>query len=300
MSSRSSPLNVVLALLQWAALFTIPQLLRPYWSNYLSYMGGEWAANVYGNAMVSGLTLLCLNTFYYILYILRSPTVEAYRISAKDWPWILTASSTPAEIEAARTFDGVVRRGALLALFNLALAVPFGAIGYDGVKALGYSAAVETFPSAFTMAMQLGAFIVIEDALFYAGHRLLHHPRLYSHVHKVHHAFSHSVSIAATATHPLEYLLSNVLPFVAGPTLLGAHCATIYLWTLFRSAETVVHHSGYDFPFTLFSVLPFQGSALEHDLHHSKNTGNFGSMFIIWDTVFGTRIQVKEKEKKTI
>ena len=25
-----------------------------------------------------------------------------------------------------------------------------------------------------------------------------------------------------------------------------------------------------------------------HNYHHLKNTGNFGSMFVIWDSIFGT------------
>jgi sterol desaturase/sphingolipid hydroxylase (fatty acid hydroxylase superfamily) len=85
-------------------------------------------------------------------------------------------------------------------------------------------------------------------------------------------------------------MVSNVGPFVAGPTLLGAHQATIWVWTIYRTAETVFHHSGYELPGTMYSLLPFQSGAREHDLHHSSNVGNFGSMFIFWDTVCGTRI----------
>jgi sterol desaturase/sphingolipid hydroxylase (fatty acid hydroxylase superfamily) len=286
---RSSWPHYFVASMQWILLLSLPQFLRPYWPAFISSVG-EWRANVLGNVAVSAGTLLVLNLFFYMCYKMRFPSVEKYRISSKDWPWILSEKSSSAEKEAARTFDAVVRRGLGLAVLNLAISIPLGAFSFDNVKALGYSAAAETFPSAFVMALQLVAFIVIEDALFYTGHRLLHHPSIYAHVHKVHHAFTFSVSIAATATHPIEYIVSNVLPFVAGPTLLGAHCATIYLWTLYRTAETVFHHSGYDFPFMLFNLLPFQGSAVEHDLHHSINTGNFGSMFTVWDSLLGTKI----------
>ena len=236
-----SPLHVALALGQLFALLAAPQLLwRPRWAAFVDFVGGERAANVYGNAAVATAVLVLLNAFFYALYRARSPAVERFRVVARAWPW----DGAPAE---AAAFAAVVRRGAALAALNAALAVPLGAAGYAGVKALGYSAAADAFPSALAMAAQLALFIAMEDVLFYIGHRALHHPAVYAHVHKVHHAFTRSVSIAATATHPVEYILSNVLPFVAGPTLAGAHCATIYVWTIFRVGETVFHHSGYDF-----------------------------------------------------
>ena len=119
---------------------------------------------------------------------------------------------------------------------------------------------------------------------------------MYAHIHKVHHQFTFSVSIAATATHPVEYLFSNVLPFVAGPTLLGAHCATIYVWLIYRMGETMAHHSGYDFPWSMFTLLPFQGDARAHDLHHAAGggvaprSGNYGSFTKLWDRLGGTQL----------
>ena len=283
-------IHKTLALTQWVALFTLPQLLwKPHWSAYLSLIGGERAANVYGNAALTALLLLLGNSVFYVIYKLRWDFFERHKVQRNTpWPW-----DSPS---AAPRFLTTVRQGALLAALNVALSVPLGALSYANVKALGYSGAAAAFPSAFTMAWQLALFILLEDTLFYWGHRLLHQPwALYSSIHKVHHAFTHSVCVAATATHPVEYILSNVLPFVAGPTLVGAHCATIYVWLIYRMGETMAHHSGYDFPWSMFTLLPFQGSAEEHDLHHSQNTGNYGSMFTVWDTLMRTRIEEKEE-----
>ncbi len=248
----------LVAVSQLILLLAVPQLLwRPRWGSFLAFIGGEKNANVFGNAAVSGAMLLILNAFFYALYKLELPAVEAFRISKKAWPW--KEEGWSAAQRAA--FRGVVLNGALLAALNLALTIPLGWASYAGAVKLGYSAKEADFPSAATMAWQLVVFVLIEDALFYWGHRTLHESAvLYKSVHKLHHAFNYSVSIAATATHPLEFILSNVVPFVAGPTLLGAHCATIYMWIIFRMGETIFHHSGYDFPFTLWSLLPFQGS----------------------------------------
>ena len=43
------------------------------------------------------------------------------------------------------------------------------------------------FPELHVVLAQLAACIIIEDAAFYWVHRLLHHPKLYRHCHKVHH-----------------------------------------------------------------------------------------------------------------
>lgn len=282
--------HTLLAALQVAALLALPQLLwRPHWQAFLDLIGGEKFANVFGNALLSTAVLVLLNAAFYVLYKLELPAVEQFRVTtARPWPWRSASAAERARFAAA------VRGGAALSALNVALTVPLGWVSYAGAVRLGYSGEAETFPGAATMAWQLLVFILIEDTLFYWSHRLLHSvPFLYAHVHKVHHRFTHTVSIAATATHPLEYALSNVVPFVAGPTLLGAHCATLYVWIIFRVGETVFHHSGYDFPGTLWSLLPGQGSALEHDLHHSANTGNYGSMFVLWDTLCGTRIIAK-------
>ena len=275
---------------QLALLLALPQLVwRPLWPAWLAAVGGEKNANVLGNAALTTLLLLVLNAGFYALYKLQLPAAEAHRvIKTRPWPW-----ASPSADERAR-FGATVRAGAALTALNVALTLPLGWLSYPNIVALGYSASVAAFPSAATMAWQLLVFIILEDTLFFWGHRSLHHPAVYAHVHKVHHRFNHSVSIAAVATHPVEYILSNVVPFVAGPTLLGAHCATIYVWIIYRVGETVFHHSGYDFPCTLWSLLPFQNSAEEHDLHHSVNTGNYGSMFYVWDRVCGTHIAAKE------
>ena len=273
-----------IALLQLCALFILPQYVwKPYWGAYLAWIGGERNANIYGNAIVSTLVLLLQNLCYYCFYIACNPWVESFRIG-KQWPW-----ESPKE-EARAEFAETARNGFLLTLLNVALTIPLGYLSYGDAKRLGYSAAVETFPTAFTMVWQMMVFMLIEDALFYWGHRTLHHPSIYSYIHKVHHKFNYTVSIAATATHPVEYIVSNVLPFVAGPTLLGAHCATMYAWILFRVSETVVNHSGYNFPWTMFTILPLQGTAKDHDDHHSKQVGNFGSLFSHWDRIMGTHI----------
>jgi sterol desaturase/sphingolipid hydroxylase (fatty acid hydroxylase superfamily) len=288
-----SAVCTVIALCQWVALLAIPQLLRPYWGAYLALMGGERSANILGNFLVSSTVLLFNNLFYLALYRAQLPFFESFSIN--PWPWM---SPKP---EVVAHFTATVWKGTGLTVLNALLTLPLGWLSYSGAKHLGYSGAVDTFPSVFTMAWQLVVCMLVEDLLFYWGHRTLHHPSIYSQIHKVHHAFYYTVAVSATATHPVEYILSNVIPFVAGPTLLGSHCITIYAWILLRVGETTVNHSGYSLPWSMYELLPFQGSAEDHCLHHSAGggvdrSGTFGSLFTFWDTVCGTHLEKHEKK----
>jgi sterol desaturase/sphingolipid hydroxylase (fatty acid hydroxylase superfamily) len=51
-------------------------------------------------------------------------------------------------------------------------------------------------------------------------------------------------------------------------------------------------HAGYDFPWSMFGVLPLEVSPAYHDYHHSHMMdGNFSGNFSIWDTLLGTNVK---------
>ena len=83
-------------------------------------------------------------------------------------------------------------------------------------------------------------------------------------------------------------LSRTVIPFTAGPLLFGCHYWTLWQWMILRVGETVEGHSGYEFAFSPFRLLPMSGSSTGHDFHHSHNVGNFGSFFSYWDRLCGT------------
>ena len=70
----------------------------------------------------------------------------------------------------------------------------------------------ESFPSYFEIMGQILFMMIMEDSSFYWGHRLLHTPFFYKRIHKIHHEFNNTISIAAVYAHPLEYLLGNSVP----------------------------------------------------------------------------------------
>ena len=146
-------------------------------------------------------------------------------------------------------------------------------------------------PSFATVAWQLVFSLLVEDTMFYWTHRALHHRFVYRHVHKLHHRYTTPVVIATEFAHPIEYFVANSAPVLMGPLLLCGtmHCATWWFWLIIRLSEAVDGHCGYELPFSPFGVAwPLRPSGAEHDWHHSKNVGNFGSLLVLWDEICGT------------
>lgn len=132
--------------------------------------------------------------------------------------------------------------------------------------------------------------MVIEDFAFYWSHRILHTPFFYKRIHKIHHEFNNPVSISAIYAHPLEYLIGNSVPTTLGFMILGKRChfSTFMMWLVIRIFETIDGHSGYEFSWSPYRLLPFSGSSEYHNFHHSHNVGTFSSFFTYWDTLMGT------------
>ena len=81
------------------------------------------------------------------------------------------------------------------------------AIGFDDGREL---------PSPSRVLLDFLVFLVMEELLFYYFHRLLHHPRVYKVVHKKHHEWTAPIAITAMYCHPIEHMLSNLLPVAVG------------------------------------------------------------------------------------
>jgi sterol desaturase/sphingolipid hydroxylase (fatty acid hydroxylase superfamily) len=269
-------------------LFGLPALVRPHWDDLVVALGGGNHAYARGIALTHMVVLLLGNACFLAIYADFGGIgrlCRRWKISHKAWPWQQGA-------EQRADFFKLVRLAIGLTLANnLLLAFPAAYLNYGTALKYGYKDDAASLPSPFTVAWQTLAFIAIEDTLFYHVHRGLHSwPWLYKRVHKLHHRYYYSVSIAAEFAHPLEFLLGNAIPFTLGPLLLGAHLYTMLAWVVFRIGETVDGHSGFDFPFSPFRLLPFAGSATGHDLHHSKNTGNYESFLCFWERLYGTEI----------
>ena len=175
--------------------------------------------------------------------------------------------------------------------------------GYLATGKITFTESVEDWPEFTTILWQLILFLIIEDAGFFWGHWLLHRPSLYW-IHKKHHEYTTSVSLAAFSSHPIQYIFSGVLPSGLGFMILSnftpVHLITIFCWLLFRFIEAIDGHCGYNWSWATMSFFPWRVRPQYHDFHHSHNVGNFVSMFTFWDNLMGTNIQFEKFKKKQI
>lgn len=153
-----------------------------------------------------------------------------------------------------------------------------------------------SMPRWYVLLGQVLICAVIEDAWHYWVHRLLHHKRIYKHVHKIHHTHQAPFGMVAEYAHPVETLVLG-FGFFIGPLLLANHFILLWAWVMFRLMETIDVHSGYDFPYlNPMNLIPFYGGTKFHDFHHYNFVGNYSSTFTWWDKLFGTDAQYQQHQ----
>ncbi|NWG90920.1 MAG: sterol desaturase family protein [Parvularculaceae bacterium] len=138
--------------------------------------------------------------------------------------------------------------------------------------------------------LSIAALIVLHDAWFYWTHRLIHDPRLFRRLHRLHHkshnpspftAYSFDVGEAAinAAFMPLTLLVLPVSEFA------------IFLFLAHMIIRNAVGHSGYElFPAWRSGrpVFDWLTTVTHHDLHHAQAGWNYGLYFTWWDRLMGT------------
>ncbi|XP_013884030.1 fatty acid hydroxylase domain-containing protein 2 [Austrofundulus limnaeus] len=149
-------------------------------------------------------------------------------------------------------------------------------------------------PTFHRALLELAVFSMLEELLFYYSHRLFHHPSLYKLYHKQHHEWTAPIGIVSIYAHPLEHVISNMLPVAIGPVLLGSHITTTSTWYCLALISTTISHCGYH--------LPFLPSPEFHDFHHLRFNQCFG-VFGVLDRLHGTDSkfrQTKQYERHTL
>ena len=275
--------------LVFAGYLTFSYILN---TNYLRYIS-PWISSyrTLGFFYLSALTVpftIIVNVFYIYCYMKKDPRIEKYKISNIPWPWeedpIAWRKKLP-NLLFTYFFNYLV-----LASSVLTMALLYSQPRYD----------LDSMPSVFEYLSQIMISTLLEDFFFYWSHRFLHLPILYKHVHKKHHEFYNTISLACIYTHPIEFVCGNILPTISGLLIFKSrmHIVTYATWVNLRMISTHDGHSGYDFSFAMYKGLPGASTSEYHNYHHLKNIGNYGSCLRLWDDLFGTNAAYLEEMKK--
>ncbi|KAL8621065.1 hypothetical protein ACOMHN_040590 [Nucella lapillus] len=242
------------------------------WRNIYLYCGSNsFVLGVLGTTLFGCLVFWLTNAFLLVLDVTGKPaTLLRYKVQPNK--------NTPVSRDA-------LWRCVELVLFNqIIVGIPMAMAVYWAMEWRGCSVSPDDLPTFHWALLELIICVLVEEIGFYYSHRLLHHPRLYKHVHKRHHEWTAPIGVVALYAHPVEHVLSNLLPPALGPLLLGSHLATAWMWFSLALMSTTVAHCGYHFPF-----LP---SPEAHDYHHLKFNQNFGVLGVL-DRLHGTDNQFR-------
>jgi Delta7-sterol 5-desaturase len=148
--------------------------------------------------------------------------------------------------------------------------------------------------------------ILLHDAWFFFTHRLMHHPILFKHIHKVHHQSTDPSPFAAFSFHPLEAIV-EAGAYIIFSFLFPVHLFALLGWQLIQMTLNVIGHLGYEiYPkgFNTHWLFRWKTPSTHHNMHHSKFNGNYGLYFTWWDRIFKTEFkdynETYEKIQSTI
>jgi sterol desaturase/sphingolipid hydroxylase (fatty acid hydroxylase superfamily) len=134
---------------------------------------------------------------------------------------------------------------------------------------------------------------LLHDAWFFFTHRLMHHPKLFKHVHSVHHRSTDPSPFAAFSFHPLEAIIEASV-YVVFAFLFPVHLLALLGWQLLQMVLNVIGHLGYEiYPkgFNTHWLFRWKTPSTHHNMHHAKFNGNYGLYFTWWDKLFKTEFK---------
>jgi fatty acid hydroxylase domain-containing protein 2 len=133
-------------------------------------------------------------------------------------------------------------------------------------------------PDTYILVRDGIVWLLAEEILFFYSHRFFHvNKAAYARIHKIHHTWTAPVAWVAMYCHPVEQLVSNILPLAIGPLICHSHVASIAVYVAGGLFHTCAVHSGY-------WICDDNGM---HDYHHEKFNVNFG-MSGAMDYIYGT------------
>jgi sterol desaturase/sphingolipid hydroxylase (fatty acid hydroxylase superfamily) len=132
--------------------------------------------------------------------------------------------------------------------------------------------------------------LIIHDTYFYWMHRTAHHPKLYKHIHYLHHKSVNPSPWAAYSFQLTEGILEAMITVII-LLLIPIHPLALLGFGMQSLAINVYGHLGYEiFPkwFRRSPLFHLFNTSVHHNMHHSTFNYNFGLYFRVWDRLMGT------------
>lgn len=196
---------------------------------------------------------------------------------------------TPRSFEAARQDLGYLGLGALVkpmaGVLARGLVVGIAALLAPLVARDAFFAALR-----WPMYARVLLALVATDLVKYGLHRASHESAFFFRFHEEHHAPESVHVLNATRLHPVNTLW-NLIPDVALPLAFGVDAHALVLVAAFQGAVSVLQHANVSLATGPLDWVLSTPSV--HRFHHARDPAfghaNYGSTFLVWDVLFGTR-----------
>jgi sterol desaturase/sphingolipid hydroxylase (fatty acid hydroxylase superfamily) len=154
--------------------------------------------------------------------------------------------------------------------------------------------------AALPDALRIGIAIIVVDFCYYLQHRCNHAVPWFWQLHTVHHSQKQLNFFTDFRYHVLEYIVRET--FLAVPFIvLGLSVPEIVYVSVFLKWYTRFYHANIktDLWLLRYVLVTPQSHRIHHSIEERHQNKNFGSLFSIWDFMFGTQYRKWDEYPET-
>ena len=132
--------------------------------------------------------------------------------------------------------------------------------------------------------------LIVHDTYFYWTHRLMHHPKLFTFFHVVHHKSVNPSPWASFSFQPTEAIIESAIIYIFAFAF-PIHILHLFIFLIFMTIYNVYGHLGFElFPkwFNKHWFFKWFNTSVNHNMHHQYFKGNYSLYFTWWDRIMKT------------